>query len=273
MTTQQKTLHIYILSDSIGETALKVARASLAQFPTAKTVLHKFTFISNKETLQSILNEAYEVDGLLFMTIVDSELTKLAEAFCIKTGLICYNLIQPFTLEIERRVGVEASAIAGAQYELSEEYFDRIRAIEFCIVNDDGKEPKGLLEAEIIILGISRTGKTPLSMYLGTLGYKVANLPLIPEKEITPYIFDVDPQKIIGLTNNAKLINKHRESRMIEYGIGTGSHYASTERVQEELNYAHNIYNKLNCPVINVADRSIEESAGIILELLDLPIK
>lgn len=270
---ENNILHYYILSDSIGETAQKVAKASLAQFPTIRTVSHKYTFISNHDTLHSILEDANENDGLVFMTIADAELAKFAEQYCIKTGLICYNLIQPFTLEIARRLGTEPSAISGAQYELSEEYFERIRAMEFCMAYDDGKDPKGLREAEIVLLGISRTGKTPLSMYLGTLGYKVANLPLIPEKEITPILYEIDPKKIIGLTNSPNIINKHRESRMKEYGIGAGSKYASKQRVSEELAYANEIYERLGCPVINVADRSIEESASIVMELMNLPQK
>lgn len=267
------TLHIYILSDSIGETAHKVAKSALAQFPTAKTVLHKFSFISNPERLKSILQDANKDDALVFMTVVNSELAKQAEAYCIKTGLICYNLIQPFTLEIERRTGIQPSAVIGAQYELSEEYFDRIKAIEFCLANDDGRDPKGLLDAEIVILGVSRTGKTPLSMYLGTRGYKVANLPLIPEKEITPYIYQIDPKKIVGLTNDARIIHRHRENRMREYGISSATQYASKDRVSAELEYANTLYRELDCPVIHVDDRSIEESATIILELLNLPLR
>lgn len=108
-------------------------------------------------------------------------------------------------------------------------------------------------------------------MYLGTLGYKVANLPLIPEKEVTPILYEIDSKKIIGLTNSSGVINKHRESRMKEYGIGTGSKYASKARVNEELEYAHNIYEELGCPIINVSDRSIEESASIVMQVMNLP--
>lgn len=266
-------LHYYILSDSIGETAQKVAKASLVQFPNVTTVLHKYTFISNQETLHSILEDASEHDGLLFMTIVDANLAKYAEKYCIKTGLICYNLIQPFTLEIARRLGTEPTEITGAQYELSDEYFERIKAMEFCMTFDDGKDPKGLRDAEIVMLGISRTGKTPLSMYLGTLGYKVANLPLIPEKELTPILFEIDPKKIIGLMNSPVVINKHRETRMKEYGLGPGSKYASKNRVNDELAFAQKVYSDLGCPVINVADMSIEESASVIIEVMKLPQK
>lgn len=270
MDKKTPTLHYFILSDSIGETAQKVARAALVHFPSAKTVLHKYTFISNIEKIDEITHDALKYDGLIFMTIANSDLAKYVEQKCIETGLICYNLIQPFTLEIQRRLGIEATSLAGAQHELSDEYFDRIEAMEFCMKYDDGKDPKGIGEAEIVLLGISRTGKTPLSMYLATLGYKVCNLPLIPENELPDILFEINKSKIIGLTNNVSVVNKHREIRMLEYGIPEGSRYASSERVQQELAYADEVYRTLGCPVINVADRSIEESAHIISEIMKL---
>ncbi|MGX7106933.1 pyruvate, water dikinase regulatory protein [Hutsoniella sourekii] len=266
-------LHYYILSDSIGETAIKVARSALAQFPNLHTVLHKYTFITNEETIKTILIDAEKNEGLIFMTMVDNDLARFVEKFCIQTGLICYNLIQPFTLEIERRVGIQPSSIAGAQHELSQEYFDRIRAIEYCMHYDDGRDPSGLEEAEIVILGISRTGKTPLSMYLGTLGYKTMNIPIIPENDPPQLLFKINHKKIIGLTNDVEVVNRMRESRMIEYGLGTGSKYASPERIQQEIDYADDLYRQLDCPVINVADRSIEESASIILDIMKLPVR
>ena len=270
MDKKTPTLHYFILSDSIGETAQKVARAALVHFPSAKTVLHKYTFISNIEKIDEITHDALKYDGLIFMTIANSDLAKYVEQKCIETGLICYNLIHPFTLEIQRRLGIEATSLAGAQHELSDEYFDRIEAMEFCMKYDDGKDPKGIGEAEIVLLGISRTGKTPLSMYLATLGYKVCNLPLIPENELPDILFEINKSKIIGLTNNVSVVNKHREIRMLEYGIPEGSRYASSERVQQELAYADEVYRTLGCPVINVADRSIEESAHIISEIMKL---
>lgn len=270
MDKKNQTLHYFILSDSIGETALKVARAALVHFPSAKTVLHKYTFISNIEKIDEITHDALKYDGLLFMTIADSDLAKYVEKKCIETGLICYNLVQPYTLEIQRRLGIAPTSLVGAQHELSDEYFDRIEAMEFCMKYDDGKDPKGIGEAEIVLLGISRTGKTPLSMYLASSGYKVCNLPLIPENELPDILFEISKSKIIGLTNNVSVVNKHREIRMLEYGMPEGSRYASSERVSQELAYADEVYRKLGCPVINVADRSIEESAHIISEIMKL---
>ena len=263
-------LHYYILSDSIGETAQKVAKASFAQFPNVTTVSHKYTFISNHETLQSILEDANEHDGLVFMTIADAELAKFAEKYCIKTGLICYNLIQPFTLEIARRLETEPSAISGAQYELSEDYFDRIRAMEFCLAYDDGKDPKGFLEADVVLLGVSRTSKTPLSLFLANKNLKVANLPLVPETHIPKEIYEIDPKKIIGLTNDPSVLNEIRRQRMIAYGLNPDTTYSNMDSINKELESAQALYKKLGCYVINVAHRSIEETAALILEHLGI---
>lgn len=273
VTNEQEIIHIYIISDSVGDTALKVARSTLAQFPDAKTIIHRFSFVSSEKQLQEALEDALSFNGIVFMTIANWDQSRYAEKFCVETGLICYNLIQPFTMEIERRTGIQPSAIQGAQYELSDQYFDRIKAIEFTIAYDDGKNPQGLHEADIVILGVSRTGKTPISMYLGTLGYKVMNLPLIPEKELTPIIFEIDSAKIVGLTNEEDVIVRHRIKRMLEYGLSAETQYSSSERVKEELDYADDIYRKLQCPVINVSDRSIEETARIIVDLLQMPIR
>ncbi|UUX34350.1 pyruvate, water dikinase regulatory protein [Fundicoccus culcitae] len=266
---EQPTLHYYILSDSIGETAQKVANAAIAQFPDANTVLHKYIFISNIEDLDKILNEAVEIDGLIFMTIANAVMANYVERFCIKTGLICYNLIQPFTLEIQRRLGIQASWKVGAQHELSEDYFKRVNAMEFCIAYDDGKDPSAIKEADIVLLGISRTSKTPLSMYLAMNGFKVVNIPLIPEKELPEEIYQVSSKKIIGLTNDATVINRHREIRMESYGVSQ-SRYSSMDRVNVELEYANQIYAELGCYVINVSERSIEETAGLIMQQLQV---
>ncbi len=268
----QNTLHYYILSDSIGDTAMKVSKSVLAQFPNANTVLHKYNFISSDEHLSEILTSVNKYQGLIFMTIVDDALASIVEDYCKHNQLTCFNLIQPFIQEIQSRIGIQPSAKAGIQHELSDKYFNRIKAIEFCIAADDGQDLSLLSEAEVILLGISRTGKTPLSMYLGTLGHKVLNIPIIPENTPPKELYNLDSQKIVGLINNVDTINKHREKRMLEFGMPIQSRYCSKERVHQELTFAENLYQKLGCHILNVADLSIEESASLIIDKLNLPI-
>lgn len=268
----QNVLHYFILSDSIGETAVKLVKSILAQFPTVEAKMHRYTFISEAGHLKRILEKAHELDGLVYMTIADNQLAELAESYCIETGLICYNLIQPYALEVARRTGVKPSEISGAQHELDDQYFKRVQAMEFTISYDDGKNPNALDEADIVILGVSRTGKTPLCMYLAVMGYKAMNLPLIPENDLPDLLFEIDPKKIIALTNAPNILNKHRVSRLREYGMSENSRYSSPSRIEEELEYADKLFRKLGCPVINVAELSVEESASIILDIMNLPI-
>lgn len=273
MTSQDTTLHIYIISDSIGETALNVVRATIAQFPNVNSVLHKFTFVSTSTRLQPILDQAYKDQAILYLTIADPELAKATEKFCQNRNLTYFNLMQPMVDAIYNKTGHTPSQIVGAQHELSDEYFSRINAMEFTIKYDDGKDPKGFQEADIILLGISRTSKTPLSMYLSTLGFKVANLPLISENEPPQILFEIDRKKIVGLTNDLNVVQKFRNNRMIEYGLSANTQYASSERITKELQFADTLYKKLGVPVLNVAERSIEESAHIIINILNYNIK
>ncbi|MGX7108216.1 pyruvate, water dikinase regulatory protein [Facklamia miroungae] len=265
----QSKLHFFIISDSIGETALKVAKAVAYQFPDVHILLHKYAFVSTESRLQEVLEEAKNYQALVFLTLTKNDQVNLVEKFCTKNELHFFNLSQPFTQVISQLTGKKPSQTVGAQHELNDEYFERINAMEFAMKYDDGKDPKKFMEADIILLGVSRTSKTPLSMYLATMGYRVANLPLIPENELPEIIFEIDPNKIIGLTNDLNVIQKFRQSRMLEFGLSKNATYASEDRIVEELNYADQVYRKLNCPVINVADRSIEETAHIIIELLN----
>lgn len=270
MEDTRPTLHYFIISDAIGETAQKVAQSSLVQYPSAHKVCHKYNFISNINDLDIALEDAAAHEGLIFMTMIDNEMAAYAERFFNKHQLTYYNLIQPIVDEIGYRINMKPSKIIGAQHELSDRYFDKIRAMEYCMSFDDGKDPKGFEEADIVLLGVSRTGKTPLSMYLAMLGYKAANLPLIPENELPEILFKLDPNKIVGLTNRVEVINQHRDARMREYGITSPTKYASFDRIQEEFDFAQEVYKRIGCQTLDVSQRSIEESAAIILKMLDL---
>jgi len=142
--------------------------------------------------------------------------------------------------------------------------------MEFTVNNDDGKNAKGLLEADLVLLGISRTSKTPLSLYLANKNIKVANLPLVPKAAIPDELWRVNPKKIVGLTNDMNVLTKIRRQRMIAYGLDPDTAYSEEDEIQRELDYSNKIYKELGCPVINVADRSIEETAALIMEQLNI---
>ena len=152
---------------------------------------------------------------------------------------------------------------------MDESYFRRIAAIEFAVKYDDGKEPnKGILEAELVLIGISRTSKTPLSMYLANRNIKVANVPLVPEIPIPKEVYEIDPRKIIGLTNSPEVLNQVRTTRLKALGLSSSANYAKFDRILEELDYAEKVMKKIGCPVINVSDKAIEETASDILDIM-----
>jgi hypothetical protein len=153
---------------------------------------------------------------------------------------------------------------------MGQNYFDRISAMEFAVMYDDGKDPKGFLEADVVLLGVSRTSKTPLSLFLANKNLKVANLPLVPQTHIPDEIYKVDPKKIIGLTNDPSVLNEIRRQRMIAYGLNPDTTYSNMDSINAELDAANKLYKKLGCYVINVAHRSIEETAALIMEHLGI---
>lgn len=268
---EKELVNIFLISDSAGETALKTAQACMAQFPGANFCLYRRTFVNDNQTLLEALKEAKDVGALVMHTLADRKRLELCQIFCQESGLRAFDLINPVINEIAQRSGLEPSGEPGALHHLNENYFKRIKAMEFAVQYDDGKDPKGFLKADVVLLGVSRTSKTPLSLFLANKNLKVANLPLVPQAQLPKEIFQVDPNKIVGLTNNPEILNNIRKERLRAYGLDLDSAYSDLDKIKEELAYAEALYQKLGCIVINVASLSIEETASLILEALDLP--
>lgn len=267
-----KKIHMYILSDSAGETASKLAQATMAQYDQSdlEIQLIKRTFIYEKSDLLDALKEAKELEAIVLQTLISEELVKISNEYCQKNNLFTIDALSPLVNEVNRRTDIEPSRVPGALHFLNENYFERINAMEFAVKYDDGKDPRGFLEADILLLGVSRTSKTPLSLFLANKNLKVANLPLIPDAHIPPQIWEVDPKKIVGLTNDPKILNAIREERMRSYGLRPNTAYSDIEKIREELKFADDLYKKIGCLIINVAQKSIEETASIILSELGL---
>ncbi|WP_027108477.1 pyruvate, water dikinase regulatory protein [Lacticigenium naphthae] len=259
---------IYVISDSVGGTASNLAQAALVQFPEIQADIRNFSFIQTDEKLVSVLNQAREVNAIVLHTLVTDNLNDITEKYCIENELTCYDLMNPLVSELSRRSNLKPTKKPGALHKMDETYFERISSIEFAVKYDDGKDPKGFLEADIVILGVSRTSKTPLSMFLANQNYKVANLPLMPESSIPDEIWEVDSNKIVGLMNDREKLASIRRERMVSYGLNPENTYSSLERIDRELDYATKLYKKLNCLTINVSSKSIEETAAIIINKL-----
>ena len=178
------------------------------------------------------------------------------------------DILTPAIIAIERVSNLEPITKPGALRNLDDQYFKRVDAIDFAVRYDDGKDPRGVLSADVTILGVSRTSKTPLSMYLANKNFRVANIPLVPETPVPKEIFEVPSKKIIGLTNSPVKLNSIRKSRLQSLGLPSNSSYTNLDRILLELEYANSIMKKIGCPIIDVSDRAIEETAEIIIRHL-----
>jgi len=260
-------LVIYIISDSIGETAEQVARATVSQFNTRDYEVRRFPYINEKQQISEALHEAKKELAVIVFTIVVPELREFLISEAQGLGIPYADVMTPIMHAMESALKTPAKEEPGLIRKLDERYFKKVEAIEFAVKYDDGKDPRGLKQADIVLTGISRTSKTPLSMYLAHKNLKVANVPLVPEVLPPRELYEISPKKIIGLTTNPMKLIEIRQERLKALGLKNEASYASMQRIFEELDYAEGIMKKLGCPVIDVSSKAIEESAGIILEI------
>lgn len=264
-----ENLIIYVISDSVGETAQQVAKAALSQFAINDNYeIRRFPYVADKKFLMEILNSGKNEEAIIIYTLVDENLSNLTKEYCVKEGLSNIDLMSPILGEIAKKTERKPKREPGIIRKLDETYFKRVEAIEFAVKYDDGKDPRGVLKSDIVLVGISRTSKTPLSMYLANKNIKVANVPLVPEIPLPKELNDINPKKIIGLTNTPEKLNKIRQERLKALGLSSNANYANIERILQELDYSDTVMKKLGCPVIDVSSKAIEETAGIILDLM-----
>lgn len=262
-------LIIYVISDSVGETAQQVTKAALSQFNKEYDCeIRRFPYVAEEKFLIEILESGKNEGAIIVYTLVSENLLNIAKDFCSKEELSHVDLMTPLINQISKKVGTKPRREPGIIRKLDESYFKRVEAIEFAVKYDDGKDPRGILKSDIVLLGISRTSKTPLSMYLANKNIKVANVPLVPEIPIPKEVFEIDPKKIIGLINTPEKLNSIRQERLKSLGLSSNASYANLERILQELDYSEKIMKKTGCPVIDVSNKAIEETAGIILDIM-----
>ena len=214
------------------------------------------------------MQEAKEQNAIVCYTIVSPEMREAIDRKADETGVQIVDILGPVLKAIEKTSGLSPKNQPGLIHALDHEYFKRVAAVEFAIKYDDGKNPWGLTKADLVIIGVSRTSKTPLSMYLANKQLKVANVPLVPEIPPPEELFKVPSNRIIGLLIDPYKLNEIRIARLKAMGLTDGANYADIHRIQEELDYARAIMQRLHCMVINVSNRAIEETASLILEYL-----
>ena len=265
--------YIFILSDSLGETASHVARAAMNQFLNKDYVVKKYNYVRDTESVEEIVLEASKHKSMILFTTVLEDMTNTIVRLCEQHQVLHHDILSPVLTQFTSFFSDKPVRKPGTMYKLDDDYFERVAAIEFAVKYDDGKDLRGLKYADVVLLGISRTSKTPLSMYLSHKNVKVANVPLVPEIQVAKEIFQVPKNKLIGLTNSPEKLNEIRIERLRALGLSSDVEYANFDRILHELDYAERVYKQLGCPVINVANKAIEETASIILEITGLNIK
>ncbi len=264
----KKNYCIYTISDSIGETAGRIARATANQFADREYVIVNNPFITDVALVEHIIEDAANFSSIVIFTTVIEAVRQAIMEHCQKRGIKYIDVMRPSLEVFERHLGEKPINEPGITHRLDENYFRRIDAIEFAVRYDDGKDLRGLKKADLVIIGISRTSKTPLSMYLANNNLKVANVPIVPDVPLPQELYKVDRNKIIGLVCSPEKLNGIRRERLRSMGLNTDANYASMERIIEELEYADGIMKKLGCPVIDVSNKAIEETASMIVEIV-----
>ncbi|KDP20803.1 hypothetical protein JCGZ_21274 [Jatropha curcas] len=271
---------IYMVSDGTGWTAEHSVNAALGQFDYClvdrgcPVNTHLFSGIDDAERLMEIIKQAAKEGAIVVYTLADPSMAESARQACKLWGIPSTDILGPITEAIASHLGVSPSGLPrgapGRQFPLSDEYFRRIEAIEFTIKQDDGALPQNLYKADIVLAGVSRTGKTPLSIYLAQKGYKVANVPIVMGVELPNGLFEVDPEKVFGLTINPVVLHTIRKARAKSLGFSQDvrSNYSEMDHVREELEFARRVFAQNPVwPVIEVTGKAIEETAAVILRL------
>jgi regulator of PEP synthase PpsR (kinase-PPPase family) len=261
------TLHLHLLSDSTGETLEVVAKACLAQFDGVEVLRHFWPMIRSEGHLDRVLDDIERRPGLVLFTLVNSNIRRDLEKKCRRRGISAVSALDPVIDALSVVLGQEAKARPGRQHALDAAYFARVDAIQFTIAHDDGLGAEHWEEADIVLAGVSRSSKTPTSIYLANRGYKVANIPLVPEAPPPDSLFRLQHPLVVGLTTNPDRLIQIRRNRLLSLNQAPETDYVDEEAVKAELAFARRLFADNDWPVIDVTRRSIEETAFAIVKL------
>lgn len=260
---------VFVVSDGTGETAEKVVRAGLRQFQGHLVIVRTFKEVQRPEELVDLFRKAEQARAMVVTTLVSHDMRVAARKLSREHRVRHVDLIGPLLDDLGRFLQQSPSGVPGLLHRADEEYFRRIEAIEYTVRVDDGKESRSLAEADIVLVGVSRSSKTPLSTYLAHKGYKVGNQPIVLDRPLPRQLFEVDPRRIFALTIDPETLRNIRHSRLLAMKMPDGTNYSDMHYILAELEYAHRLYRgHPNWLVIDVTNRAIEETAATIIASL-----
>jgi [pyruvate, water dikinase]-phosphate phosphotransferase / [pyruvate, water dikinase] kinase len=262
-------LEIHIVSDSTGDTAARVARAAQSQFGDAEIELHRHARVKTREQLARALESAAGRRAAVFYTLVDPTLREAVIEVAREHRLVALDVLGPALNAITTASGMQAMQVPGLQAPLDAQYFRRIAAIEFAVKHDDGRGADDLHHADIVLVGVSRTSKTPTALHLGSMGLMAANIPIVKGIDPPPALFTVDAWKIVGLTIDADRLAEIRRRRVRALAAGSSASYSDPTEIYEELEATARLHKRLGCPVIDVTKLAVEEAAARAAELVE----
>jgi regulator of PEP synthase PpsR (kinase-PPPase family) len=262
--------HLHLLSDSTGETLQSIAKAALAQFDgTEGVVKHFWPMVRSESHLDRILTDVAANPGLVLFTLVNRDIRRKLETRCKALGLPAVAALDAVSDAMSNMLGQEAKARPGRQHVMDAAYFARVDAIQFTIAHDDGINAQNWEEADIVLAGVSRTSKTPTSIYLANRGYKTANIPIVPASPPPPILFQLKHPMVIGLVTSAERLVQVRRNRLLSLNQSPDTDYVDEEKVRAEVAHARRMFADNGWPVLDVTRRSIEESAAAIINLFN----
>lgn len=260
--------HLHLVSDATGETLMAVSRAAAAQYQGVSTIEHIYPLIRTRDQLDRVIGEIETAPGMVLYTLVDADLSQRLEESCREVGAPTLSVLGPILSFFQAYIGAEATPRPGAQYMLNSDYFRRIEALNFTLTHDDGQNVENYEEADIVLVGVSRTSKTPTSIYLAHRGVKTANIPMVPRVELPSSVRTLVRPLVVGLLATPDRLVQVRKSRVLANEGGEMFDYVDKKLVTEEVATSRRFFEKWGWPTIDVSRRSIEETAAAILDLL-----
>jgi regulator of PEP synthase PpsR (kinase-PPPase family) len=260
---------IFVLSDGTGETAEKVVRAALHQFSGYLVYVQVFPNVQEIEQLQDLMQKASSSQALVVTTLVRSEMRTAAHEMAKQNRIRHTDLIGSLLTQMSLFLRAQPEGVPNQMHQINDEYFRRIEAVEFTVKGDDGKNPKMLHDADIVLLGVSRTSKTPLSVFLAHKGYRVCNVPIVFDRPLPPTIEDIDQRRVIALTIDPDVLHRIRRQRLKTMRVSGRNNYGDIEYILAELDWADSFFRAHPIwPVINVTEKAVEETAAMLLNIL-----
>ena len=261
--------HLHLVSDATGETLITIARAAAAQYAMVAPIEHIFPLVRTEKQLERVITEIETAPGIVLYTMLDRTLADRLEAKCREFSLPCMSILDPVLAMFQSYLGAESTKRVGAQHTLNADYFKRIDALNYTMLHDDGQHTDDLEHADVVLTGVSRTSKTPTSIYLANRGVKTANVPLVPNTPVPPQLEALKVPLVVGLFASPERIVQIRQNRL----LGLNAHrdddlYVDRQAVAEEITFSRRLCARHNWPIIDVTRRSIEETAAAVMALL-----